>query len=246
MTRVKTIFAAATLGAMVAIPAAGSASTYQANLVELNNSGVSGTVTFMLDKVNNLLNVSARVMGLDANMPHINHIHGRFNEDGTPLQSELPKPDLDADGDGFVEVLEAAPAYGDILLSLEAGLARPSNDPSKVHSGPKADENGMVSYDLSFDLLDDSIFFSPVSGMNYEADDIFPLNLREYVIHGLFVPAGVRVDKDGNPLGAGYDATMPVAAAVIAPVPVPAAGLLLLGGLGALGAVRRRRQAAAA
>ena len=242
--KVKTVAAACTV-LFMGLPAAGWSATYKANLVELNDSGVSGTVVFVVNEAMTMLNVSARIMGLEANLPHVNHIHGRFNADGTAMKSILPTADLDTDGDGFVEVLEAAPNYGDILLSLEPGLAIPSSDPSKVHSGPVADASGNLSYDLDFDLTNDSILFSPVSGAQYTAADLFPLFLREYVIHGLTVPAGVRKDANGNPLPMGYDATMPVAAAEIAPVPLPATGLLLIGGLGLFGAAKRRRRAAA-
>lgn len=229
---------------VASIPAIGSAATYTANLTELNNSGVSGSVLFDVDEVNSLLNVSARISGLTSSSAHVNHIHGRFNDDGTARNSEVPTPDADTDGDGFVEVLEGAPAYGDILLSLEPALAGMNGDPSMVHTGPVSDADGNLAYDLSFDLSDDSIFFSPVLGNSYTTEDIFPLDLREYVIHGLFVPGGVNGDL---PEG-GYLATLPVAAAElemsdIAPIPLPAGGLLLIGGLGAFGVARRFRKA---
>ena len=237
------IIAPAAAVAVLGLPVAGHAATFNAVLKELNNSGVSGSVVFDVDEVNSLLNVSARISGLTPSMAHVNHIHGRFNDDGTARNSEVPTPDADTDGDGFVEVLEGLPAYGDILLSLEPALAGMDANPSMVHSGPVSDAEGNLSYDLSFDLSDDSIFFSPVSGTSYTSEDIFPLDLREYVIHGLFVPGGVNEDL---PEG-GYLATLPVAAAELAntpaPVPLPAGGLLLIGGLGALGFARRYRKA---
>lgn len=225
----KTIAAAAT-AMILGLPAAGWTATFKANLVELNNSGVSGSVTFVVNEALTLLTVSARIMGLEPNALHINHVHGRFNEDGTPKDSILPTADLDTDKDGFVEVLEALPNYG--------------GDPSKVHTGPISDASGNLSYDLDFDLTDDAVFFSPVSRVNYTAADLFPLFLREYVVHGQTVPDGVRQDGEGNLLPAGYDATLPVAAAELSPVPLPATGLLLMGGLGFLGAIRKRRRAA--
>ncbi len=118
-------------------------------------------------------------------------------------------------------------------------------DKTLVHTkriSPKEIRELDVHYSLSFDLSNDAIFFSPVLGNSYTSEDIFPLDLREYVIHGLIVPGGVNEDL---PEG-GYLATLPVAAAeiaMVAPVPLPAAGLLLFGGLGAFGIARRFRKA---
>ncbi len=221
---------------LIAMPATGWSATYKAKLTELNNSGVSGLVTFMVDNVAKLLKVNADISGLTPEIVHVNHIHGRFNDDGSPKKSVLPTAALDTDGDGFVEVLEAAPAYGDILLSLEPALA--NGDPSSANTGPISDKFGHLSYNLSFDLSNDSIFLNPLSGTQYTAQDIMPLFLREYVIHGMNVPAGVMGPD------AGYDVTLPVAAAEISAVPLPAGGLLLIGGLGALAVARKKRKAA--
>lgn len=226
----KTLTAAAALA--VGLPAGAQAATmqYQALLTELNDSGVSGVVDFFVDMTAQTLTVEADISGLTPGDLHLNHIHGRFNEDGSPRDSVLPTESLDADGDGFVEVLEALPNYGDILLSLE-------DLSDGVHTGPFADDDGNLEYSLVFDLNDDSLFFSPVSGADYTSDDLFPLELREYVIHGGFVGAGVN---DSVP-GGGFVATLPVAAAEIAPVPVPAAGLLLMSALAGAGLMARRR-----
>ncbi|EKE44800.1 hypothetical protein OCGS_1183 [Oceaniovalibus guishaninsula JLT2003] len=238
--RMTAVLAAATLA--LTVPVTGWAATFKAALTELNGSGVSGSVIFDVDRTANTLRARAEIFGLTPDRLHVNHIHGRFNDDGTPRDSILPTMDLDDDGDGFVEVLEAAPNYGDILLSLEPALALPDPDPSAVHSGPFADASGVLRYDLLFDLTDDSIFFSPVLGNDYTSADIFPLHLREYVIHGLIVPGGI----DPSAPDGGFVATMPVAAAEISPVPLPgAAGLLLLGlsGMGILGRRRMKRPA---
>lgn len=237
------MIAPAAVVAVRGLPVAGHAATFNSVLKEFNDSGVSGFVVFDFDEANSLLNVSARISGLTPSVAHVNHIHGRFNDDGTARNSEVPTPDADTDGDTFVEVLEGLPAHGDILLSLEPALAGMSPDLSMVHRGLVSDVDGNPAYDLSFDLSDDSIFFSPVSGTSSTSADIFPLDLREYVIHGLFVPGGVNDDQPGG----GYLATLPIAAAelanTLARVPLPAGGLLLIGGLGAFGLARRFRKA---
>ena len=221
--------------ALVAVPAAGQAATsqFRAALDELNASGVSGTVDFFVDDVAQTLRVEADIAGLEPGQLHVNHIHGRFEDDGSPRNSVTPTMADDTDGDGFVEVLEGLPGYGDILLSLEES---PRPGEGNNHLGPFAEADGSLRYELLYDLTDSAPFFSTVTGTDFDAEDLFPLDLREYVIHGLTVPGGVSDDlPDG-----GYLATLPVAAAQIAPIPVPAAGLLLLGALGGLGLLRRR------
>ena len=245
MTSRRTLTALATLAAVLA-PAAGHAATakFQAVLKPLNESGVSGIIRFTVDDVAQTLRVRADVAGLAPNQVHVNHIHGLFedddndfvpNEPRVPVNSVTPTPAADMDGDGFVEVLEGAPLYGDILFSL--------NDPDMPGVNPVANDAGELSYDYFYDLsMGSPLLENSVAGNVYTFDDLTPFTLREYVVHGDFVPAGV-IAEDAD---AGYYASLPVAAAEISPVPVPAAGVLLLGALGGLGLMRRRRAPAQA
>lgn len=229
--------ALACLAAGVAIVPAvswGATLDYRAVLKELNNSGVSGVMNFTLDTDAQTLRVAGAVSGLAPDQVHVQHIHGRFDDAGNPINSEVPDASLDADGDGALEVLEAAPAYGDVLLGLV-------NSPADLLAGnflsPFSNAAGNLAYDVTFDVSNDELFFSTVLGTDYDGEDILPLDLREYVIHGAFVSAGISDDlPDG-----GYLATLPVAAAEISAVPLPASALLLVGGLGALGFARRRK-----
>ncbi|WOI55506.1 VPLPA-CTERM sorting domain-containing protein [Palleronia sp. LCG004] len=256
------LIALAATTAALAAPAIGHATTtsYVAVLKELNNSGVSGRVNFFVE--DSVLRVEADIRGLVPSLPHVNHIHGRFNEDGTPRKSLFPGTEQDiadagfaVDGDGLAEVFEAAPLYGDVLLSLENPEPRPGM--GNFHQGPVADADGNLNYSYTFSLLDpdptdatDDPFFSTVGGPDYQPSDIFPLDLREYVIHGAFVPGSTLnegfsfVPGTERADGTGYSATLPVAAAQISAVPLPAGALLLLTGLGGLGYVRKRRKAA--
>lgn len=250
----------AALTGLLASAAHSATTSYAAVLKELNGSGVSGRVDFTVDDKAQTLRARADISGLTPSLPHVNHIHGRFQEayveGGTNAarNSVVPTMADDTDGDGLVEVLEGAPRYGDVLLSLED----PAPTMDSFHNGPVADADGNLSYDYMFSLAggDGDPFFSTVGGPDYEASDIFPLDLREYVIHGAFVPEDTLnegfsfVPGTEREDGTGYSATLPVAAAEIAmvdapaPVPVPAGAVLLLTGLGGLGLMRRRRRAA--
>lgn len=199
------------------LPAVASAATidterYYASLKELNNSGASGRAELSLD--GNLLTVHIMARGLEPNQLHIQHIHGRFDEDGNPINSVSPPPSADTDGDGFVEIAEGAPFYGPVVLDL-------------------VDDNGMFPA-----VPDGTIDFTNTYDLSM-FEGVTPLDLREIVIHGLTVPAGV----DPNLPDGGYSVTLPIVSGEIAAVPIPAAGILLMGALGGLGLLRLRRKA---
>lgn len=205
------------VAAVAVLPAVASAATvgpdsYYVSLKELNNSGVSGRADLTLD--GDILTVHIRAKGLEPDRLHIQHIHGRFDEDGNPINSVVPPPSADTDGDGFVEVGEGVPFYGPVLLNFVDANGQFPTAPG-----------GIIDFMGTYDL-------SAIQG-------ITPLDLREIVIHGLSVPAGV----DPSVPDGGYSVSMPVASGEIAPIPLPAAGVLLIGALGGLGLLRLRRRA---
>lgn len=249
----------------IAAPASAVIFTYQADLTALNNSGVSGTATFEYDNSTQMLRVIVNASGLTPNEVHAQHIHGRFANDATctdfapasspvagacidsdtPIDSTIPTIAAnDIDGDGFLETQEGAPAYGPINLSLADASAGRAGLPG---SFPMADAAGNLTFDQTYDLMSTSLLFDPLFMVEHEASDLFPLDSRVFVIHGVFV------DND-NPAVPGdileiqgpvedYIGLLPAAAGelvLISSVPEP--GALGLVGLGLLGLALHRRK----
>jgi Ca2+-binding RTX toxin-like protein len=176
----------------------------------MNNSGITGTAVLAVnteDDGTRYLNISIAAEGLTPNVQHAQHVHGTFDGDGNPTDARMPDLTDDADKDGFVEVFEGLGAYGDILLPL-------------VNSSgalPTTDANGQLVFIQSYELGDDSNFFSPVTGNDYTADDLMPLEFREIVLHGQNVGSGFGAGTTGEIDGTqdGYVGLLPVAAGEI-------------------------------
>lgn len=236
------ICATAVVALSAGAAAAGHLTYYKADLLELNGSGVTGSGFFVYDDTAKTLSVDITASGLyDANRTHAMHIHGLDGADSvSPPSNEADIPG--ADGDGFVELAEAFPFYGDVLVPLTQTDGTFSQAPG-----------GMLSYSRLFDLTDSSIYNG-----SYDISDLMPAMLenREIVIHGGFVSGsaggggvpgrGTPGEIDGT---GGYKAFLPVATAEIyrttstgmPAVPLPASLPLLAAGFGALGLVARRR-----
>ena len=257
--------------ALIALAAAAPATSspldatrFFTQLTPLNDSGVSGRVEFAVDRAANTLTANVRASGLTPNTLHPQHIHGRFVEGNCEIDAASASPIAglclrgpetrdsvvpslagnDIDGDGFLETVEGAPSYGPILLNL-ADASQPRS--ALPGSFPTSDAAGDVVFTETYDLSTTDLLFDPANGIEHDSADLFPLSDRVYVIHGVTVnadDAGVpndRFEVQGPTDGPEFIAMLPAAAGEIAPVPVPAAGVLLMGALGGLGLMRSRR-----
>ncbi len=228
--------------ALLALPIAASAAVlhYEADLVDINNLGAGGRADLSLDDVANTLKVRIQAFGLAPDLPHVQHIHGILGGN-----SVTPTAAQDTDGDGFIELTEGAVTYGPIIFSL-------TDDTMPGLTGFPTAPGGIIDFSFTYDLLTTSAFNT---GMDLST--LLPLQDREIVIHGALLPfaiedqipglgGGVLDDGFGNPIAINtpaYNAALPVLAGeirAVTPVPLPAAGWLLLAGLGALGLKRRR------
>ena len=256
--RLNRIVIAAGTTAMVGAAGMASAATlnYAADIAPLNGSGVSGSATFAYNNVAQTLRVDVNVSGFKPSeaVPHAQHIHG-FGSLGidatTPdiaLDTATDPIELadgtmlpDGDGDGLIEILEGVRSYGGIILPL---------DDSEGAGGmfPSSNADGELVYSMLFNLADTVLQVNPITGEQYSLMDLVgDLTMNEYVIH-TFDPQnnGARIFEaqgqdgviGGLPAGSGV---IRFVGSEVNVVPLPAAGFLLLGGLGGLAAFRRRK-----
>lgn len=244
MTDFKLLSLSAALIAGVSTSATAATTDYRADLIDLNGFGASGKVNLTLDDVAKTLAVRVQASGLDPDVTHVQHIHGVKNADGSNGNSVTPTAAQDTDGDGFIELLEGAATYGPIILSLR-------DDTVPGLGGFPTAPGGEINFSYTYDLLTTSAY----SG-SFGIGDLLDLTDREIVIHGAFtnfalqddlgngLGGGIFDDGNGNPTPAdrNYNAGLPVLAGEIGVVPLPATGLLLMAGLGGLGALRRFRK----
>jgi len=173
---------------------------YTTTFTSLNNSGVTGEAIVAYDIQTRTVTVAISASGLEANQPHIQHIHGFPNG----MNATTPTLAQDDDGDGFIELAEGLDTYGPILLNLATN-----------HDNGAGSDNGHDHGDFSgFPTAPDgTIWF--IEQYQLAADD--PLttasfDLREIVIHGMSVPEGVGAGTPGEVDGSGgYELVLPVA-----------------------------------
>lgn len=154
---------------------------------------VTGTAEFSVGAT-----FEARVWasGLEPNMLHPQHIHAA---------DTCPPPEADTNGDGFIDVIEGLPFYGEIMIPLDANLANLGSETSF----PMA-EGGTIDYEQSTSTAD---LTKALAAMGYDGIN---LPKRHVVLHG--VSPDTDLPDTVQSLG-GLPAylTLPVACGEIAP-----------------------------
>ena len=177
---------------------------YVADLMPLNNSGVTGTARFQI--VGDKFQARVHAKDLAPGQAHPQHVHAG-------AQCPFPQSEFDADGDGLVEILEAAPAYGKVLIPLDNILADQS-----PNMFPVANPSGTLNYQEKTSLgallmaLTNGVVPNPAVFTDLDGEEL-DMAERTVVLHGAFVKDGRVVQA--NVEGAEYVATLPVACGTI-------------------------------
>jgi hypothetical protein len=133
---------AAALSSLSTTP--GVAARYVAHLTPLNADkiGTSATGTANLEIEGGKLTVTIDLVGLAPNLIHLQHFHGF--PDGK--EAQCPTQKQDANGDGYVDLLETEPVAGTTMLPFHA---HPSTLEIPNGTYPVADKQGSAHYQHS-------------------------------------------------------------------------------------------------
>lgn len=169
------------------------ANSFSGTLSPLNGTGVTGTFTIE-QRGQGQITVMIQATGLEkSDNPHVAHIHGL--EGNVKGMCPTIAQDQAGDNDGFVELLEGLPVYGPIVVPL--GDVDPNND-------------GVVNYSKTFNLNKSATFAS-----GKDKGDLFPIEFREIVLHGLTLEEGDGANGGEANGTAGYKTVLPVACGAI-------------------------------
>lgn len=146
MTKLRNVLVLAAASALVCLPTSAAAdTTVKAKLVEVNNSGVSGTAT-LTALSNGGLKVVIRTQGHVPGVFHAQHVHGT----GHGGKFMCPTMKADTDGDGVLTNEEGMGEYGAIFFPLTTtGSAKPQ-DALAADRMPVADAQGRINYERTF------------------------------------------------------------------------------------------------
>jgi hypothetical protein len=149
-------FAAAT-AVVLALPTAAFAErhteSFTANIGQANETGASATADLVLD--GNDLTVRIDGDGFFDGFPHAMHFHGEPGGDNVcgPLNpSDAGFDAADVDGDGFLSVVEGVPAYGPVTVSL---TTEGDTSPDSALAVDRFPTSGTLDYERTFAVSDE-------------------------------------------------------------------------------------------
>lgn len=175
---------------------------FRTSLVPVNGSGVTGDAELTLDLADDEFRARVDAGGLAPGIAHLQHVH---------LAASCPGPADDANGDGFVDILEGSARYGPILLPLDDVLAVQA-----AGAFPEADGDGGLSYREEERL---SSVLADLRREDPDPDDLLAkldqgedldLDGRTVVLHGVAAATDLP-GSVGTPAGTEARATLPVA-----------------------------------
>lgn len=170
------------------------AKVYVADLMPLNNSGVTGTATFKIH-ADQSIHAKVHAKGLAPNVVHPQHIHGFVMED----KDAVCPPASAAGEDGLLTLVDGLPFYGPVIVPLDNMLV-----PLAINEFPVANSAGILNYNEKAGLDNFLSAFDAAFGM-----ESLQLTKRVVVLHGAYVKGGMIVPAGTE--GAEYVATLPVA-----------------------------------
>jgi hypothetical protein len=173
---------------------------YAVSLTPLNGSGVTGAAAFEVTEGGDFV-VGMEVLSLADGQPHPQHVRAG---------PACPTSASDADGDGLIDVSEAATDFGLILIPLDEDLADPGVN--GFPTGTPVEYQASVAYGVLMAHLDAADIDPDDSLVTLDGEDL-QLDARTVVIHGAWVREGGVVA--GGTEGATYDAMLPVACGTI-------------------------------
>ncbi|WP_420136703.1 hypothetical protein [Sphingomonas sp.] len=189
------------------IAGAAMAQTYRVHLTSLNagkiGSAPEGNAT--LKVVGDTLEVRIKMNGVPANIEHWEHFHGFADA----RNATCVTPDMDANQDGFIDLLETEPVSGTTMVPFND---RPEEMQIPTHTYPHASARGNFDYTKSVPLAQLAAKF----GQTYQ-DQTIDLERRVLYVHG--VPSDSALPTTVGSLGpVPSHVTLPIACGKIVKV----------------------------
>jgi hypothetical protein len=246
----KSLIITAATAALFVLPTAAFAEShtqqFRANVTQANDSGASATADLSLD--GNDLTVSIDGQGFFDGFPHAIHFHGEPGGDNVcgPLNpSDAGFAAADADGDGFISVVEGVPSYGGVTVSL---TTEGDTSPDSALAVDRFPTSGTIDYQRTFEVSDEVaenlstlhvvIHAADLDGSGEIGTLDIPSSLDPELPIEATIPAAcgqiTAVAAGGVDTGAGGTASSSSDTGLLA------AGVLGLGAFGAATALRRR------